>query len=52
MGPGTFSDRGYLLFQVGILTEDLPGRIAVGNVTNLVFIQPRICSILATYALK
>ena len=26
VGPGTFSDRGCLLFQVGLLTEDLPGR--------------------------
>ena len=24
-GPGAFSDRGCLLFQVGLATEDLPG---------------------------
>ena len=30
--PGAFSDRGCLLFQVGLMTGVLPGRVCLGNV--------------------
>ena len=38
MGPGAFSDRGCLLFQVGLAAGALPAYRdgpAVGNVTNV-----------------
>ena len=35
-GLGAFSDRGCLLFQVGLTPGGLPGWVCLGNVPNLV----------------
>ena len=39
-GPGAFSDRGCLLFKMGLATGVLPGQVCLGNVTNKVCKYP------------